>query len=102
MVSDVDVEKVPTFSTIEMAMLPHVRAITRSIPIQIHLPHEPALDEGIKAVVDRRHRDIRHVVLGTNEHLIRSRVVKMLYQNRIHMTTLRREPQPALGKPVVQ
>jgi len=88
--------------TVKMAMLAHVRAEPGGAAVNLHLARQPAFDQGIEAVIDRGHGNVRHPVFGTEEDLLRRRMIALLQQHVIDVLALRREPEPARGQALVQ
>ena len=87
---------------IKMAMLLHVRAITRGRALEVHMADEPALDEGIEAIINRGHGDIRHPLFSADEYVFGRRMIPLLQQHIIDMLALRRKTKAARGQPLVK
>ena len=79
-------------------MLAHVRAKTGGSAVDVHLARHAALDEGIEAIVDRGHGDIRHLMLGADENFLGGRMIPLLDEHIIHVLALRGEPKAARGE----
>jgi len=75
-------------------MLAHVRAEPRGAAIELHLAHEAAFNQGVEAVIDRGHGNVRHAALGADEDLLGGGVVTLLQQHVIDVLALGREPEP--------
>jgi hypothetical protein len=96
------IEHPSALGAVIMAVLFHVRAVTRGAAIQHHQPHQAAFQQRVKTVIDRGVRNIRHRVLGADEHLLRGRMIALLQQHVVHVPALRREPEAAGGQPLRQ
>jgi hypothetical protein len=86
----------------KMTMLGHIRAKMSSPAIQSYLSHQPALYQGIQAVINRSHRDFRHAGLGPNKHLFRCGMIPLIQQHGIHVVALRRESKTATSQAIIQ
>src|ERR1043166_2752884 len=82
----VNVVNRPAGLAVKVAMLMHVGTKTRGAPVQVYLLHQAAPHQCVQAVVDRRHRNVRHHVLGPQEDLLRRRMIPLLQQHVIHPT----------------
>ena len=98
----IDIVGATAFIAIKVVMFSHVGAITPGHPVQVDLPNQPALHEGIEAIVNRGHRNIGQSVLGAHEHLFCGRVIAFLKQHAIDVLTLRRGPKAPRGKALAQ
>ena len=91
---------------IKMKMLLHIRAITHRDPVQIYLAHQPAFHQGVEAVINRRHRNVRHPIFGSHEDLFRGRMIPSGQQHVINVLPLCREPKAprrqSFGKPALE
>ena len=85
-----------------MAMLLHVRAITGRGAVEVDVADEAAFDQRIQAVIDRRHGDLRHALLGAEEDFLDRRVVALVEENVEDMLALRREAEAAGRKPLIE
>jgi hypothetical protein len=99
----IDIEDALARIAVKMTVLLHIRAEPRSPSRERDLPDQPALDQGIEAVVHRSHRDFRQFLLHPDKNFLCGGVVPFLEENRINMLALRRKPQTAaaqsLGEP---
>ena len=66
------------------------------------MPYEVAFDEGIQAIINRGHGDVRHLRFGADEDLLDGGMIALLEQNIVHMLPLRRETKAAGGEPLVE
>jgi hypothetical protein len=80
---------------IKVAMLPHIRAKPRRAPVHRHLPRATRAYQRIQAIINRRHRNLRHPPLGANKNFFRRRMIPLLDQHAIDMLPLRREAKAA-------
>src|ERR1022692_1629901 len=87
---------------IKVAVLPHIRAKPGRTPLQGHLSRHPALHQGIQAIIDCRHRNLRHVPLRPYKHLFRRRVIAFAQQHSIDMLPLRGKTKTAPREPFAQ
>jgi hypothetical protein len=85
-----------------MAVLPHIRAKPGRTPFQRHLPRQPALYQRVQAIIDRRHRNVRHVPLRPDKHLLRRRVIAFPQEHSIDMLSLRGKSKTSPREPFVQ
>jgi len=79
---------------IKMAMFAHVRAEPGGAAVELHLAHQAALYQGIEAVVNRGHGNIRCPAFDADEDLLGGGVVALLQQHVIDVLALGREPEP--------
>jgi hypothetical protein len=63
---------------------------------------EAGLDQGIQAIIDRGHGDVRHVGLGADEDIFHRGVIALLQEDIINVLALRREPKAAGGQSLVE
>ena len=66
------------------------------------MAHEAALYQGIEAVVNRGHGNVRRPTFDADENLLGGRVIALLQQHVINMLALRRGAQTARAQPLVQ
>jgi len=83
------------FLAMKMAMLVHVRAKARRAAIQLHLADESAFHERIERVVNRRVRNLRHLLFRADKNFIRRRMIALLHQHVINALALRRKTEAA-------
>ena len=98
----IDIVGATAFIAIKVVMFPHIGAITPGHPVQVDLPNQPALHEGIEAIVNRGHRDVGQSFLGAHEHLFGGRMIAFLEQDVVNVLALRRGPKASRGKPFGQ
>ena len=77
----------------KMAVLVHVRAEARCAAIHSNLPDETTLHQCIETIIDRGVGNLRHRLLGTDENLLRSRMIALVQQHVIDLLALGREAQ---------
>jgi hypothetical protein len=94
----IDIENPAALITMKVAMLVHVRAVPHGSPVEVHLFDEVALDQKIEAIIDRRHRNLGHRLLGTHEDLLGGRMVTFAQEDVIDLFPLRRETHAARFK----
>src|ERR1017187_3711895 len=87
---------------IKVAVLPHIRAKPGRPPLQGHLPRHPTLHQGVQAIIDRRHRNLRHVPLRPYKHLLGRRMIPFLQEHSIDMLALRGKTKTAPREPFAQ
>jgi len=87
---------------VKMAVLAHIGAEPGGAAVELHLAHEAALDEGVEAIIDGGHGDVRHAALGADEDLLRRGVVAFLQQHLIDVLALGRGAQPPCAEPFGQ
>lgn len=87
----INIENVAALIAVKMAMFAHVRAIPHCRAIQIDLIDQVALDEEIEAIINSRHRDLRHGLFRPHENLLGSRVIALVEQHAIDLLALRRK-----------
>ena len=83
-------------------MLLHVRAKPRCASFKLDLPDEAALHERIKAIVNRRVRNLRHRPFRADENFLRRGMVAFLDDHVIDVLALRRETETARAQPLGQ
>src|SRR5690348_6852341 len=81
-----------------MTVLAHVRAKTGRAAVHIHLPRHAGAHEGIEAIIDRRHGNIRHLAFGADENFLGGGMIPFLDQDIVDVLALRREPKAARGE----
>lgn len=86
----------------KVAMLLHVRAKTRCPAVHRDLAGHPRAHQRIQAIINRRHRNLRHAPLGANENFLSRGMIALLHQDVIDLTALRREAKAARGEPFAQ
>ena len=87
---------------IKMAMLAHVRAKPGGAAVELHLAHKAALYQGIEAVVNRGHGNVRGPAFDADEDLLGGRVVALFHQHAVNVLTLRGGAQAARAQPFGQ
>ena len=87
---------------IKVAMLPHIRTKPRRPSLQGNLAHHPAFHKGSQAIINRGHRNLRHLLLRPNEDFLCSRVIPLFQQHIINLLALRRKTKPARRQTLVQ
>ena len=102
----IDIVGATAFVAIKVVMFAHVGAIAPRHTVQVDFPNQPALHEGIEAIVNRGHGNLGQGFLGPHEDLFGGRVIAFLEQHVINVLALRRGPQAprgeALGQSFVQ
>ena len=76
-------------------MLLHIRAETRCAPLQLNLADQPAFNEGIEAIINRRVGDFGHLLFGPDENFFGRRVIALVQDYVINLLPLRRETKAA-------
>ncbi len=76
----------------KMTVFLEIWTITRRGAIEIHVLHEPARGQRLKAVVNRRQRDRRHPVFHPHKDLGRGRMIALFHDRLVHAATLLRQP----------
>ena len=87
---------------IKMAMFAHVRAEPGGAAVELHLAHQAALYQGIEAVVNRGHGNIRCPAFDADEDLLGGGVVALLQQHAVNVLALRRKAETARAQPLGQ
>lgn len=87
---------------IKMAMLAHVRAKPGGAAVELHLAHEAALYQGIEAVVNRGHGNVRRSAFDADENLLGGGVIALFHQYAVNVLALRRGAQAARTQPFGQ
>ena len=87
---------------IKMAMLAHVRTEPGGAAVELHLAHEAAFYQGIEAVVNRGHGNVRRPAFNADEDLLGGRVIALFYQHAVNVLALRRGTQAARDQPFGQ
>ena len=82
---------------IKVAMLPHVGAKPRCASLQGNLPHHTAFHKGSQAIIDCRHRYLRHLLLRPNKNLLRRRMIPLFDQHVVYLLALRRKSKAAVA-----
>ena len=98
----VNIEHLFAGVAIKVAMLAHIRAKTRRPAVHVHLARHAGLHQRIETIINRRHRNIRHLALGANKNFLRRRMIPLLDQHIIHLLALRGEPEAARGELLAQ
>lgn len=93
--SRIDVVDATAVIAVKVPMLLHIRAEPCRPSIHIYLPDQTAFHESVQTIIDSRHRDVRHLMFGPQEHLFSSRMIPLIEKNIINMLTLRRKPEAA-------
>ena len=97
-----DIENILTSIAIKVAMFPHIGAKAGGSALEHYLAYHAALDQGIEAIIDRRHGDVRHSGFGADKDFFCGRVIALIQQDVIHLLALRSEPEAAGGQPFIQ
>lgn len=85
-----------------MSMLAHIRAEPCRPAFQRYLAHQPAFNQGIEAIIHRRHRNVGHVVLRPDENFFGRRMIAFPQQHSIDVLALPRKTKTARCQPFVQ
>ena len=64
-----------------MAMFAHIRAKPGGAAIELHLPHEAALYQGIEAVINRGHGNVRRPAFDADKDLLGGGVITLFHQH---------------------
>lgn len=99
---EVNVENPAAFIAVKVAVLLHVGTITRGGAVEIHVADEAALDQGVEAIVNRGHRDVRHALFGAQEDVLHPGMIALVEEHVVHVLPLRRETEAAIGEPLIQ
>jgi hypothetical protein len=86
---------------VKMAVFVHVGTVAGGGAVQVDLPDQTALNQGVQTVVNRCHGDIRQTLPGAPINLVGGGVVSLLKQDLVNMTPLRREPKAIVGHPPI-
>jgi len=78
-----------------MTVFRHVRTKPGRAPLERHLPRQAGFDQGVQAIIDGGHRDLRHVALGPDKDFFRRRVIPFPQQESIDVLALRRKTKTA-------
>ena len=97
-----DVEDAFASVAIKMAMFLHVRAEPSGAAFEGDLAGQPALDQGIQAIIHRRHRYVRHLTLGANKHFLSGRMISLLQKHSINVLALGRKTKTARRQTFIQ
>jgi len=87
---------------VKMAVLAHVRTEPGGPAVELHLAYEAALYQGIEAVVNRGHGNVRRPAFDADEDLLSGGVVALLYQHAVNVLALWRGAQAARAQPFGQ
>ena len=98
----VNIEHFGAVVAIKVAMLAHVRAKTRGAAVDIHLTSHAGLNQGVQAVVNRGHGNIRHLALGADKDFLSRRMIPLFNEHIVDVLALRGEPKPARGELAAQ
>lgn len=85
----IHVEDSTALVAIKMTMLPHVWAKPSRTSVEIHLANQITLNQSVQAVVNRRHRDLRHRFLCAHENLFGGRMITSCQKHVVDMLSLR-------------
>ena len=96
----IDIVSATAFVAIKVVMVQHVGAIAPGHAVQIDFPNQPAFHEGIEAIVNRGHGNLRHSPFRPHKDLLRRRMIAPLEQHIINVLALRRGPQAPRGEPL--
>lgn len=83
-------------------MLLHVGAKTCCASLQANLPHQAALDQSREAIINRCHRNIRHVRFGANKHFLGRGMIAFAEQHIVHVLPLRCETKATAGQSFIK
>jgi hypothetical protein len=86
----------------KMTVILHVRTEPRRAAVQIDQPNQTRLYQRIQAVVNCRHRDVRHLLLGPDEDLFGGGMVPVLQEHPVHVLSMWGKPKPTVRQPLVQ
>ena len=102
----IDIVNTAAAIAVEVAMLVHVRAEAHGAAVQVHLLGQSGGHQGVEAVINRRHRNVRHPIFGSHEDLFRGRMIPSGQQHVINVLPLCREPKAprrqSFGKPALE
>ena len=98
----INVKYLVALIAIKVAMFRHIRTKVCGAPVQRYLPDQSTSHQRIEAIINCRHRDLRHLALGPHKDSIGSRMIALMQQNRVHVLALRREAKAAGRQPLVQ
>ena len=74
----------------------------RRAPVQGNLSDQPAFYQSVQAIINRRHRDIRHARFGPDKNLLGCGMIAFIQQDRIHMLALWGKTKTAARQPIIQ
>jgi hypothetical protein len=87
-VRQVQVEHPAAICAMKMPVLVHVRTEPYRSPLHLNLTRDPGLNQRIQAVVNRRHGDVGHRLLGAEKDFLRRRMVAFFLEHVIDALTL--------------
>src|SRR5436190_18889034 len=81
----INVEHALAIVAVKMAMLRHIWTKAGCPSFEADMPDQAAMHEGVQAIIDRSHRNIRHALFGADKYLFGSGMVTVTNQNGVHM-----------------
>lgn len=99
---EVDVKNTAAFIAVKMAVLLHVGAVAGGGAVEVDVADEAALDQGVEAIVNCGHGDVRHALFGAQEDVLHPGMIALLEEHVVHVLPLRRETEAAIGEPLIQ
>jgi hypothetical protein len=80
----------------------HVGAEACRPTIQMDEANKTGFDEGVQAIIDRRHRNIGHRLFGANEDFLRSWMIAVLQEDFIDVLAMGRETEAAIQQLLIK
>lgn len=94
----VHIMHIATFFTEKMTMVLEVGAITGGRPFHIDLLDKATFYQCVQGIVDRGHRNLRHVCLDPQIDIICRWMICLVQQRLVDMLALSRHSQTAVGQ----
>src|SRR5258708_198178 len=98
----INVKNAAAFIAVEVAMFLHVGAVAGGGTVKVDVPDHTAFHEGIEAIVNCGHRDIRHTGLGSDKDFFDGGMIALFDEHIVHMLPLGRETKAAGGQPLIE
>ena len=84
------------FRAVEVAVLLEIRTKSSWLPVDMDGLHQTTSNHRFQAVVHSGERDRGHLLLGPDEHLRGRRMIPLVHQHLVDLTSLRRKTQTPL------
>ena len=84
----------------KMRVRPQIGAIPRRPPLEVHRPHQVALDQRFQAVVNGGKGNCRELGFHTDINFIRRRMVAFPEEHAVNHFALWGSAEPAVGEPL--
>ena len=98
----IDIENLFAMVAIKVAVLAHVWAKSGRATLQGNLPDDTAFDQGVEAIVNRRHGNVGHGGLGADKDLLGGGMIALVQQDVVDLLALGGESEAPGGEAFVQ